>query len=231
MRWIAIADGVFARRHEHLDQTLGLVVGEDRCLVIDTGGDELQGGRFAAAVRELTPLPWLVVLTHAHFDHYFGTRAFLPCPVWAHERCRTALLRDAEEDRRAWARRFREEHKPELAEGLLQAELVLPTELLTEEAELDLGGRRVRLIHPGPGHTDHDVAVWVPDAEVLFAGDLVEQGAPPSAGPDADLAAWPRALGELLALSPRVIVPGHGEPVDAAFVRAQRDELAARSPL
>jgi glyoxylase-like metal-dependent hydrolase (beta-lactamase superfamily II) len=66
----------------------------------------------------------------------------------------------------------------------------------------------------------------VPDAAVVFAGDLVEQGAPPSIGPDAHPSDWPSALDAILALNPAVVVPGHGDPVDAGFVRRQRDELA-----
>lgn len=221
MRWIELGGGVFARRYEHLDQTLGLVVGGERCLVVDTGGDEVHGAEFAAAIREITTVPWLVVLTHAHFDHHFGTKPFLPCPVWAHERCGAAMGTD----RATWAETFHREHKHELAHRLLEAELVPPTQLLTDAVTLDLGGRTVTLLHPGRGHTDHDVAVHVPDVDVVFAGDLVEQGAPPSIGPDSHAGDWPRALDRLLALGPGTIVPGHGEPVDAAFVWRQRDLL------
>lgn len=226
MTWLELADGVHARRYEHLDQTLGLVVGGERCLVVDTGGDEVQGAQFAAEIRAITALPWTVVLTHAHFDHHFGTAAFLPCPVWAHARCRAALARGAEADRAEWVRRFAGTPR---ADRLAAARLVLPDHPVTGRVRLDLGGRVVELVHPGPAHTDHDVAVHVPDAGVLFAGDLVEQGAPPSIGPDASPQHWPAALGRLLALGAATIVPGHGEPVDRAFVTAQRDELSRSS--
>lgn len=225
-RWIEVAGGVFARRYVELDQTLGLVVGDTRCLIVDTGTDETHGAEFAAAVREVTPLPWTLVITHAHFDHFFGTAAFLPCPVWAHARCRE---RSAEEDRRDWVSRYRQEGKPALAQRLAAARLVPPTDLLTDRVPIDLGGRRADLIHPGLGHTDHDVIVHVPDAGVVFAGDLVEQGAPPTVGPDSVPERWPSTVDNLLALRPNVIVPGHGEPVDPAFVRRQRDELSAGS--
>ncbi|MGH3588805.1 MAG: MBL fold metallo-hydrolase, partial [Pseudonocardia sp.] len=92
-------------------------------------------------------------------------------------------------------------------------------------AVLDLGGRRAELRHLGRGHTDHDLVVAVPDAGVVFAGDLVEQGAPPSLD-EAAVAEWPATLGALLDLRPRTVVPGHGEPVDTAFVAEQRAELA-----
>lgn len=224
-RWVEVADRTYARRYTELDQTLGLVVGDERCLVIDTGSDEAFGAEFAAAVREVTDLPWTVVITHAHFDHFFGTAAFLPCPVWAHTRCRDVLVESAEQIRGAWAERYRREGEDDLALLLEAAQLVLPTEVFTHRTELDLGGRAAVLLHPGPAHTDHDVAVHVRDTNVLFAGDLVEQGAPPSIGSDAHPATWPDALDLLLQLGPDTIVPGHGDPVDAAFVSRQRDEL------
>ncbi|TDV38736.1 MBL fold metallo-hydrolase [Actinophytocola oryzae] len=225
-RWIEVGDGVFARRYVELDQTLGLVVGDTHCLVIDTGTDEVHGASMAAAVRFVTPLPWTVVITHAHFDHFFGTKAFLPASVIAHERCRAEILAGGDLQRRAWAARFRSEGKAEQAERLATAKLVAPMEVITSSVQLDLGGRAVTLVHPGPAHTDHDVFVHVPDVDVVFAGDLVEQGAPPSVGPDAHASDWPAALDAILDLNPEIVVPGHGDPVDADFVRRQRDEIA-----
>ncbi|GGK99982.1 MBL fold metallo-hydrolase [Sphaerisporangium melleum] len=224
-RWIEVGDRAYARRHAELDLTLGLVVGERACLVIDTGADEAQGAAHAAAIRELTDLPWSVVLTHAHFDHCFGTAAFGECPVWGHPGCRADLAATAETQRSEWAAYHRERGDEEAAARLTAARVVLPGRAAEAATEIDLGGRVARLVHPGPGHTGHDLAVHVPDSALLFAGDLVEQGAPPSFG-DAFPLAWPAALDRLLALGPRTVVPGHGEPVDAAFTAAQRAELA-----
>jgi glyoxylase-like metal-dependent hydrolase (beta-lactamase superfamily II) len=221
-----VANGVYARRYVELDQTLGLVVGDKHCLVIDTGTDEVHGASMAAAVRFVTPLPWTVVITHAHFDHFFGTAAFLPASVISHERCRSLILADGERQRRAWSAKYRSDGKTEQAERLATAQLVPPTEVITSSVLLDLGGRSVTLVHPGPAHTDHDVFVHVPDSGVVFSGDLVEQGAPPSVGPDSHVSDWPGALDRILDLNPAVVVPGHGDPVDAEFVRRQRNELA-----
>lgn len=225
-RWVEVANGVYARRYVELDQTLGLVVGDTHCLVIDTGTDEVHGASMAAAVRFVTSLPWTVVITHAHFDHFFGTAAFLPASVISHERCRSLILAEGERQRRVWSAKYRSEGKAEQAERLATAQLVAPTEVITSSVLLDLGGRTVTLVHPGPAHTDHDVFVHVPDVDVVFAGDLVEQGAPPSVGPDSYASDWPAALDRILDLRPAVVVPGHGDPVDAEFVRRQRNELA-----
>ncbi|MEU8268764.1 MBL fold metallo-hydrolase, partial [Sphaerisporangium sp. NPDC049002] len=248
-RWVEVGDRAWVRRHTELDLSLGLVAGERACLVIDTGPDEVRGAEFAAAVRELTGLPWSVVLTHAHFDHSFGTAAFGRCPVWAHPVCAIDLAETGEAQRTTWAGHYRDQGAPEAAAHIESARIVPPDRLVggaeaveavrcadgagvidgvgdvRATAEIDLGGRLVRLSHPGPGHTDHDLVVHVPDSALVFAGDLVEQGAPPSFG-DAFPAAWPYALDRVLALGARTVVPGHGEPVDAAFVARQRDELA-----
>jgi glyoxylase-like metal-dependent hydrolase (beta-lactamase superfamily II) len=224
---VPVADGVLVRRYAELDLSVGLVVGEHRALVVDTRSDPAQGAELRAAVREITRQPHVVVLTHAHFDHCLGTAAFRPAPVWAHPRCRDDLARGGaaqHAEALAWARANNLSRQPVLVVP------VVPDQVVAEPTELDLGGRRVWLTHPGPGHTDHDLVVWVPDAGVLLAGDLVEQGADPDFT-DAYPLHWPAAVTALLGLGPRTVVPGHGDPVDAAFVVAQRDELAALAGL
>ena len=71
----------------------------------------------------------------------------------------------------------------------------------------------------------------VGDAGVVFAGDLVEQGASPVYGTDAFPLEWPAALDRLLALAPPTVVPGHGDVVGHRFVAGQREELAAMAAL
>ena len=228
-RWIEVADGVHARRYEELDLTVGLVVGSERCLVVDTRGDVEQGAELAAAIRELTPLPWAVVYTHAHFDHAWGTERFLPCEVWAHERCAAELAEHTEAARAKWVAYYTREGKPDTADAISRTTITMPDRTFTCRVELDLGGRTAVLLHPGRAHTGHDVVVHVPDAGVLFAGDVVEHAEAGfsafSFSDETDLTAWPDTFDTLLGLEPRVVVPGHGEPVDADFLRRHRDGL------
>jgi glyoxylase-like metal-dependent hydrolase (beta-lactamase superfamily II) len=229
-RWLELGDGVLVRRYAELDLSVGLVLGDGGCLVVDTRGDLVQGAELAAAVREVTSAPWTVALTHAHYDHCFGTAPFLPCDVWAHELCGVDLVATGVPQRDAVAEAFRAHGRQGAADRIAAVEPVLPTRLVTDRAELSIGGRRVVLAHFGPAHTDHDLVVQVPDAGVVFAGDLVEQGAPP-AFEDAFPLAWPTAVDGILDLAPRIVSPGHGEPVDADFVAAQRAELAVLARL
>ncbi|MGH3846437.1 MAG: MBL fold metallo-hydrolase [Pseudonocardiaceae bacterium] len=218
---------MLVRRYAELDLSVGLVIGDGGCLVIDTRSDPDQGAELRGAVREITRQPCTVVLTHAHFDHCLGTEAFRPAPVWAHPRCRDDLARGGaaqHAEALAWSRSQQRPHDPVLVPP------VVPDHLVTELVEVDLGDRRVLLTHPGQGHTDHDIAVWSPDTGVLFAGDLVEQGADPDFT-DAYPLDWPTAVTKLLRLGPRIVVPGHGDPVDIAFVSAQRDDLTVLADL
>lgn len=229
MNWLELADGVFARRYEELDLTVGLVVGSERCLVVDVRGDVEQGAELAAAVREITPLPWSVVYTHAHFDHAFGTTAFLPCDVWAHEGCLTELATHGEGARRKWMKHYESENRPEMAEALERTVLTMPDHLVTDTAEIDLGGRTAVLRFLGRAHTDHDLFVHLPDAGIVFAGDAVENAeagfSAYSFNEDSALTEWPGVMDAILALEPRHIVAGHGDPVDTAFITKHRDGL------
>ncbi|WP_028938597.1 MBL fold metallo-hydrolase [Pseudonocardia spinosispora] len=231
-QWLELADGVFARRYQELDLTVGLVCGTDRALVIDTRGDAVQGAELAAAVRELTSLPLAVAITHAHFDHCFGTSAFVSptTPIYAYQGCRDTLRATAEAQRAEWSEYYRARGEPAVAEALGTAEIVSPDTEVTAPLGVELGGRRVTLLHPGLGHTDHDLAVHVPDARVVFAGDLVEHGAPPDFG-DALPLEWPAAVEALLALDVTTLVPGHGDPMSRAEASEQHRELTAIAEL
>ena len=228
-RWIEVAEGVFARRYEELDLTVGLVVGAERCLVVDTRGDLVQGEELAAAIRGVTPLPWSVAYTHAHFDHSFGTERFLPCEVWATEGCAAELNEFGAAAQEKWAAYYESEGKPDIADAIRRTTVVAPDRTFTGRAEIDLGGRTAVLVHPGLAHTGHDLVVHVPDARVVFAGDVVEHAehgfSAFSFSSETDLAAWPDTLDAILALEPAVVVPGHGDPVDAGFIRYHRDGL------
>jgi glyoxylase-like metal-dependent hydrolase (beta-lactamase superfamily II) len=220
--WVEVGDRVFVRRHRELDLNCGLVVGDDACLVVDTRSHLGEGRALAEAVRAVTPHPWTVVNTHAHHDHCFGNAAFRPADVWAHRECAAELDATAEQQRAAVVADLRSTGDP-AAELVLTTPIDLPDHLVDHAAVLDVGGRAVSLRHLGRGHTRADLVVAVDD--VLFAGDLVEEGAPP-AMEDAFPLEWPGTVTALLELVRGPVVPGHGAVVDAAFVAAQRDELA-----
>ncbi|CAL9540276.1 MBL fold metallo-hydrolase [Streptomyces sp. enrichment culture] len=225
--WERVAPGVFRCRLPVWDCTVGLVTGTGGALLVDAGSSLREGARVRAgaqllAGRRVTHL----ALTHPHFDHVLGAAVFAgaevfaavgPAAAWSAEGLRADAVRHGLDEREA--------------AGAADA-LVRPGHEVSGDVVVDLGGgREAVLVNAGPGHTARDLAVLVPgDPPVVFCGDLVEESGQPQAGPDAVPSRWPDALDRLLALggADARYVPGHGAVVDAAFVRAQRDALAAR---
>ncbi|MEV4499616.1 MBL fold metallo-hydrolase [Micromonospora arborensis] len=226
--FVEVADRVHVLREPLLRVNVTLVVGDDEALLVDTLSSAAQATVLATAVRAVTDRPLTLVNTHHHYDHCFGNAVLAgdpPRPVYAHELAAAALRAEPERLRREAYEEVRAEH-PALAAELADTLLLAPTHTVQIETSLDLGGRRVLLRHPGRGHTEADLVVHVPDADVLIAGDLVEQSGPP-AFEDSYPLRWPDAVADLLRLTTArtVVVPGHGDPVDVEFVRAQHAEL------
>ena len=224
-QWREVGDRVYVRRHRSMDLNVGLVVGAGACVVVDTRASEEQGRELADAVRLVTRDPWVVVNTHMHFDHTFGNVAFRPAAIWGHRRCAEALATTGEAMRERVVGLYRETGQPDAAEQVATSRIDPPDELVDDVATMTVGGRPVHLRHLGRGHTDNDLVVLVPDADLVLAGDLVEEGAPPQFGDGFPLD-WPATLDALLPLVTGPVVPGHGAVVDRGYVQTQRDELA-----
>jgi glyoxylase-like metal-dependent hydrolase (beta-lactamase superfamily II) len=203
----------------------GFVVGNDGVLVVDALGSPALASELLAEIRRVTPLPvrWVVV-THYHADHIYGLQVFRAAgaTVLAHADGRAYLNSDT-------ARQRLEASRRDIAPWIdARTELVAADRWLTEPVtRLDLGALTVEVRHTGPAHTAEDLVVWVPQRGALFAGDLFFAGRVPFVG-QADSRRWIGALDGLLALRPRVVVPGHGsvstEP--AADIALTRDYLA-----
>ncbi|MFG2512955.1 MBL fold metallo-hydrolase [Streptomyces sp. NPDC048584] len=230
--WEQLAPGVGRCRLPVWDCTAGLVVGADGVLLVDAGSGLGEGARLRAQALALTGRRVThLALTHPHFDHVLGSAALTGAEVFGAVGMETVLTARGRAELRADAVRHGLDAR--VAQEAVDA-LVPPRHPVSGEWTLDLGpdgGRQVLLANVGPGHTAHDLAVLVPGSpEVVFCGDLVEESGEPQAGPDAVPSHWPAALDRLLELGGEDAryVPGHGAVVDAAFVRAQRDALAAR---
>jgi glyoxylase-like metal-dependent hydrolase (beta-lactamase superfamily II) len=222
--WREVAEGVLVAVAEPEAVNLGLVLGRTGALLVDTGSSPAQGAALRSAVAAVTDLPLVgVVVTHAHSDHAFGLAAFGDVPTLGHESV-SAALASAETGRAAQTL------------GLDPAALAAPAREIAVAVALDLGGRRVEIAHLGAGHTEGDLVVVVPDADLLFVGDLVESAPTPETGapwwgPDSQPHAWGATLDGVIGLMTATTraVPGHGDLVDREFVFGTRGRVAAVS--
>lgn len=232
MEFREIADRVWVHRAAWFDVSLVVVGGSDGVAVIDTHASLGTGRALREAVRALGAGPVrAIVATHDHLDHTLGTAAFREAdpelPVHAHEGAIAPLARAAAQtpQERAGVVLGAASEEAERLADVLATEVVVPDRPFSSARVIDLGDRLIELVHPGRGHTAGDLVVRVPDADVLVAGDLVEESGAPMYGPDSHPLDWPLTLDVVLQLSTpaTVIVPGHGASVDRSFVEEQRN--------
>lgn len=215
-----LGDGVFRRRYESLALNIGVVVGADGVLLVDTRASHVQARELAEELPTITGMPvrW-VVNTHWHWDHTFGNAIFRGAEIWGHELCARALSAHGDEMKAAARRWLPQEVHAEI-DGV---DIIPPEKTFSDQASLQIG-REVSLAYHGLGHTDADIVIRVDDADVAFFGDLIEEGSPPAFG-DSHPAAWPLTLQLASRGLPSTIVPGHGDVVGPEFVVAQQEEL------
>ncbi|MCC5970140.1 MAG: MBL fold metallo-hydrolase [Pararhodobacter sp.] len=194
---------------------IGIVLGEHTALVIDTGMGPKNGAAVLRAAQEVAGDRQLILtLTHFHPEHGYGAAQFKG-------KAQIVYNRAQGEDLAAKGPGYLEMFcgmAPEIATALEGTELVEADTLYDgAQYKIDLGGRTVFLRNWGMAHTRGDQIVWVPDAGVLFTGDLAEEKTfpifpwfPPD-DTDIDAANWIKALQDCAALGPKVVVPGHGE--------------------
>lgn len=193
----------------------GIVVGDERVLVVDTRVTPTFGAELARVVLEATVADvaqLIVVNTHFHGDHVFGNGAFRGATIVASASTQAA-------ERREWERQIEifKRLRPQQADDIAIAAPVTPTIGVTGPVRIALGGLDVELEPFGPAHTEGDLVVLVPTEGVAFVADLVFNGHWPSMW-NADVGGWLRALRRLQGLVMPVVVPGHGPPGDAALL-------------
>ncbi|HEY8517449.1 MAG TPA: MBL fold metallo-hydrolase [Candidatus Binatia bacterium] len=224
---VAVAGGVVLYRqithltHERITDDVHVIFGlggnvgvlrtGEGTVIVDTMTFPLQGERVRALAEELTGEPVVAIVnTHYHFDHTHGNPGFAEhVRIVATERTRRHLL---ERDSEFWEGR----------------ESFVPGETFHDEHVLRFGRKTVRLVHPGPGHTDGDlVALFVEDG-VVHMGDLLSVGRYPNIDLEAGgtVERWPATLDAVLALPFERVIPGHGPLTDRAGIERFRDFLA-----
>lgn len=186
---------------------VGIVVGSRATLVIDTGLGPRNGEIVLGEARKLSDNDtFYVTATHAHPEHDLGETAFPDDAIVIRS---IAQQDDIDATGLGLAERFAG-FSPVNAELLEDAALRSSDILFEDELTLDLGGVRVRMMAVGPTHTPGDMAFFVEDEAVLFAGDVVMPAFPAVNGNASSVDQWLESLALFDSLHPVVVVPSHG---------------------
>jgi cyclase len=197
----------------------GFVIGDNGVAVIDTFENPEASKQMLAEIRKLTQLPIkFVINTHYHIDHVAGNSLFQQngavvfaqrnVPGWIHTENLKFFGKDIKPEQR------------KMVESLGSPDAVYETGVT-----LYLGSRRID-VRVFPGHTGGDSVVFIPDANIVFTGDLFWRNTLPNLI-DATTSAWIPTLNSVVAIAPdATYVPGHGDVGNAADVKNFRDYLA-----
>jgi cyclase len=209
----------------------GLIVGDGASVLIDTLFDLPLTQRMLDVMADHTrsaPID-TVVNTHANGDHCFGNQLVGGAKIVASTATATEMAEVPPSTLAALT------HAPgdvgDLFRGFFGEfefdgnELRLPDRTFDGRLELDVGGRRIELHEVGPAHTAGDTIVVVPDAGVVYTGDILFIGGTPIvwAGP---LSNWIAACDLMLGMDVDHVVPGHGPITDKSGIAAVREYLA-----
>src|SRR5689334_17968693 len=216
--WAAIDNP--AAKSARAGANAGFIIGGDSVAVVDTFENPAAAQALLDEIRKKTSLPIrFVVNTHYHIDHVAGNNIFAAAGA-------TILAQD---NVRNWERTenlkfFGAKITPEQKQ--MVESLGLPTVTYKDRVDLYLGTRHLVVVSL-PGHTGGDTVVFIPDANVLFCGDLFWKHTLPNLI-DASTKPWIETLDAMLARHPEAsFVPGHGEVGRAQALRDFRDYLAA----
>jgi glyoxylase-like metal-dependent hydrolase (beta-lactamase superfamily II) len=226
IRFEPVAAGVFAfigdlgprnAANEALNANLGLVLTREGSILIDSGATRAGARRIHEAVRRVTDVPVRWVINTGTQDHRWlgnGHFAAMGAELIAHE--------NALPDMRSRAGDQLQALRALLGTAADGTEATWPTRLVSGvDTRLELGGTALHLVHHGGGHTPGDTMVWLPQARVLFTGDIAYVERLLAVLPVSNTKHWLTALDAMPSLAARHIVPGHGRVTDLATVQRQ----------
>jgi glyoxylase-like metal-dependent hydrolase (beta-lactamase superfamily II) len=188
------------------DPNSGIIVGDDGVMVIDAQATPVMAEQVIARVKTVTDKPIkYVLLTHYHAVRVLGASAYSGAEILASADTRNLIVERGKADMDSEIGRF-----PRLFRAVESIPgLTWPTITFPDQVSVWLGKREVRIMHIGRGHTAGDVVAYVPDANVVFSGDLVEYHSACYCG-DAHFTDWPATLDRLAEFSAAALVPGRG---------------------
>ena len=223
---VEIAPGVFVHEGVHELATpenlggianVGFVLGNEAVAVIDTGGCARAGARLHASIRQITDLPIrYVIASHVHPDHLFGHAAFAPeAPAFVgHAKLPAALAMRGDY--------YLDDLRETLGAAAGGTEVLAPTMVVEDRAELDLGGRTLTLVAHPTAHTDNDLSVFDDTTGTLWLADLLFMDRIPVI--DGSLLGWLEVLETVRGWPAERVVPGHG-PTSAPWPAAAADQV------
>ena len=189
------------------DPNSGVIIGDESVMVIEAQATPRLAGKVIEKVRMVTDKPIShLVLTHYHAVRVLGASAYKAPTIIMSDMARSMVVERGQEDWDSEFQRF-----PRLFQGHESIPgLTWPTTTFDGSMTVYLGKRRVDLMHLGRAHTAGDIVAHVPDANVMFTGDIVEYHSACYCG-DGHFNDWEDTLENIRSFDVDAIAPGRGD--------------------
>jgi glyoxylase-like metal-dependent hydrolase (beta-lactamase superfamily II) len=205
------------------DPNSGVIIGDDSVMIVEAQATPRLARQVIEKVRGVTDKPIShLTLTHYHAVRVLGASAYDAGTVIMSAAARAMVAERGQED---WDSEF--DRFPRLFQGHEEIPgLTWPTTTFAGRMSVYLGKRRVDLMQVGRAHTAGDIVIHVPDANVMFTGDIVEYHSACYCG-DGHFGEWPGTLAAIRAFDLDAIAPGRGDAlVGQEMVNAALDTTA-----
>lgn len=207
--YIPALSGVPDQSNEGHTANAGFVVTNEGVVVFDALGTPSLAYAMLGVIRDITDEPIeKVVVSHYHADHIYGLQVFqdlTDAEIIAQERARE-YVDSAQAERRL------EQRRDALAPWVNEDTRVVPPDTtFDDQMSFELGDSRFTLLHAGPAHAPDDTMMMVEPVDVLFSGDIVQEGRVPFlASESVDSGQWLAAIEQVRSMEPAFMIPGHG---------------------
>ena len=219
---VKVADGIWSSigatapatyENSGHNNNLSFIITNDGVVVVNAGDNYLLAQSLHAEIRKLTDQPVKYVILENGQGH-----AMLGTGYWQEQGAQVIAHADAVTEIEHRGQGILDRMRYRNRDKSMGTELAIPDRVITENTTLQIGGERIDILHLGPTHSPGDIVVWLPDRQLVIAGDMAFHERLLPIFDDTDTAGWVDTWHKFAALNANIVIPGHGGPTDMAEV-------------
>lgn len=195
------------------NNNLSFIVTDDGVVVVNASDNALLAESLHREIRKITNQPVRYVILENGQGH-----AMLGTDYWQQQGAIVIAHEDAAHEIEERGEGILERMQRRNRDKAMGTQLALPDETFSDERIIELGGWRIEVLNLGPAHSPGDILVWLPEQELVIAGDMAFHERLLPVFEDTDTAGWVETWSDFEALGAKIVIPGHGGPTNMSEV-------------
>jgi len=207
----AIQPGTYENSNHN--NNLSFIVTTEGVLVFNAGGSFLLAKAMHEEIKKVTNQRVRYVVLENAQGH-----AILGANYWKQQGATIIAHREADKEIKENGEEIYTRTLNRQKDKLIGTKVIRPDVVFDEHFTLNMGGTKIELMHLGASHSPDDIQLWMPQQRLLMSGDTAFNERLLPIFLHTDIAAWIKTWDKVVALEPKIIIPGHGHPTDLATV-------------